>query len=264
MSQLVLAILVLVLGGVVAAPVLAQTELLNDPQNGVDDSTRLVAQKLDPESRQKESVDKAAATRQAPAQITDQRRNELMRFVRANHPELERLINSLRKQRPAEYQSALRYLDRSVTNLASYKQTQSEERYNQLLEDWKLKSRIMVLSAQLSITDTPARRKQLQQLITRQLDNRYRQLKSDAERFKNRLDRLNEEIARIEADRAEIVQRQMDSVIKTSQRINAARARQAKQNQAANKKNEPANKPDSSGSKKKNETDKNDKAGELR
>ncbi len=208
------------------APVLAQAELfveLDDPRNGQADTVRVVAQKPAAPANQKDSVDKTAAAKQAPAAITDQRRNELMKFVRANHPELERLINSLRKQRPEEYQSALRYLDRSVNNLEIYKKTQTEERYSQLLEDWKLRSRIMVLSAQLSITDTPARRKQLQVLLTRQLDNRYRQLKADAERTKTRLERLTEEISKIEADRAEIIQRQMESVIKTSQRINAAR-----------------------------------------
>ena len=200
----------------------------------------MIAQQDGSQATQKKLIENSATAGQAPPAITPERRAELMKFVRANHVELERLINSLRKQRPAEYEAALKYLDKSVANLASYKKTVSEERYNQLLEDWKLKSRIQVMSAQLSISDTPERRDQLQRLITRQLDNRYSQLKLDAERTRSRLDKLEEAIAALEDNRTEEIQRQMDNAIKASQRINAARAKESKkEKETATDKNDP-------------------------
>ena len=164
--------------------------------------------------------------------IDDARRTELLEFVRENHPELERLIDLLKEKRPAQYEAALRSLDKSVANLNLIKENHSELRYNQALDDWKLRSRIQLLSAQLSITDTPSRRQQLQGLIARQIDNRTKQLKAEAEKTSKRLEKLEAMIANLETNRDVEIQRQLDAVIKASERINAIRERDNKPEKA--------------------------------
>lgn len=231
---------------IIASPVTGQDEMLGgfanqqnkDPRtSGKPDPAQAAAA---PKKTGQNATTEQAEPKPAPAPISEERKAELMTFVRQNHAELERLINSLKNKRPVQYQAALRYLDKSVTNLANIKKTQSEERYTQAVEDWKLRSRIQVLSAQLTITDTPERRKQLADLFAKQLENRARQLKSDIEKTRVRLERLEKAAADIEANREAMVAKQMDLVIKSVERNKALQKRASEKKPADIKKPEPA------------------------
>ncbi len=192
-----------------------------------DDRARLIAQKQEKKQQTNETKPKAVIDKKPVPVISAKRKAELMKFVKENHAELERLINSLRKKRPSQYQAALRSLDKSVKNLNAIKASQNQGRYKQSLADWKLKSRIQLLSAQLSITDNAGKRKQLKQLLVQQLDNRRSLLKADVGRTEKRLKRIEEALAKIEADPAAEIDRQLSSVIRNANRIKAIRKERA-------------------------------------
>ena len=162
--------------------------------------------------------------------ITKARRNQLMKFVNENHPELKPLINSLRKKRPGQYNAAMRSLDKSITRLNELEKSLSAARYEQVLNDWKLRSRIQLLSARLSIKDTPARREELQRLITERIDNRVSQLNAEVDKTQSRLDRLTELVTELEANRESEIERQFKLAVRSAERIKLARQ---KKNQAS-------------------------------
>jgi hypothetical protein len=232
-----------------------KTQKNQKSQKQHDDRAKLLAKKQDDKDpAASDRKPKVVVEKKPVVAISAKRKAELMKFVKANHAELERLINSLRKKRPSQYQSALRSLDRSVKNLNAIKANQSEARYKQALADWKLKSRIQLLSAQLSITDNAAKRKQLKQLLVQQLDNRRAQLKADADRAEKRLARINEALAKIEADPDAEIARQMGAVVRNANRIKTLRKEKAS---VESRKNQQGKKqPDSQGKKTKNESDK--------
>lgn len=161
---------------------------------------------------------------QKPAQEIDhRRRKELLSFVRENHPELEPLVLSLKEKLPRQYENAIRSIDKSVTQLQAIKNGGNQLRYDQALEYWKLNSRIQLLSAQLSIEDTPARRKQLKRLITKQFDERKNQLIADRQRTTERLARLNETIEKSETGREAEIDQRLESIVRIAERTRAQR-----------------------------------------
>ena len=176
-----------------------------------------------------------------PAQEIDhRRRKELLSFVRENHPELEPLVLSLKDKLPRQYENAIRSIDKSVTQLQAIQDGGNQQRYDQALEYWKLNSRIQLLSAQLSIEDTPARRKQLKRLIARQFDDRKNQLIAERDRTTERLARLNETIEKTETGREAEIDQRLESIVRVAERTRAQRDATVGDPADADKKNSPA------------------------
>ena len=71
-----------------------------------------LAQKIDNPKTGATTDQKTVDKKPTPPPVTKQRRTELMTFVKAHHPEIRPLLNSLQKNRPTQYQAALRTLDR--------------------------------------------------------------------------------------------------------------------------------------------------------
>ena len=132
-----------------------------------------VAQKKDkpkPKEDKADSKPKAAKpSEKKPLPLVNEKRSkELLVFVKQNHPEIIPLINSLKKNRKGQYNSAMRTLDREVRTLQSLKQ-RDPNRYTKSLDQWIVKSKIKLLSAQLAMKKTDSRkealRKQIRSLI---------------------------------------------------------------------------------------------------
>ncbi len=219
----------------------AQAETTNDSlrdQNRAASASNPVAQDPAADTKRPEQVPP-----ETPQRIDKKRRAELMKFVRQNHPELAPLINSLKSERPAQYQAALRSLDRDVSSLNALKAKLPEPRYQQAVDNWKLRSRIQLLTAQLSITDTPAKRKKLRRLIVRQIDNRIEQLSAELERLNQVVERIDGNVTDLKSNRAAEIQRQMDTVVRTAERIRLLRQLELNRAKGSSDKSRPRNAP---------------------
>ena len=146
-----------------------------------------------------------------PAKVPASRKPELMQLVRKHHPELEQLLNSLEKNRPAKYESAMLILDRDFSRIEAI--ADQPERQKSALRQWKLKSRIDLLAARTVLNDTPERRKQLRDLIQEHLAEKTRQLKAERNRINQRLKRVNQQLDKLEEGDAE-VERQVNQAIR--------------------------------------------------
>jgi hypothetical protein len=202
----------------------SQSGFLSSNQKLPDRKDNAVAPSEIPQQNQDSSPQASSAAQP----LNGKTRNSLIRFVRKHHPELERLLNSLKAKRPEQYQAALRSLNQSVKALNNIKAKQSAQRYEQALEDWKLRSRIQLLSAQLSITDTPAKRKELSKLIARRLDNRINQVNGELEKSRDRVERLESIVSELRSNRDAEVERQLENAIRIAKRVRLARERESK------------------------------------
>ncbi len=185
--------------------------------------TERVLTKQSPSASVEQTAENQGSFQKPAQEIDHRRRKELLNFVRENHPELEPLVLSLKEKLPRQYENAIRSIDKSVSQLQAIKNGGNQLRYDQALEYWKLNSRIQLLSAQLSIEDTPAHRKQLKRLITKQFDERKNQLIADRERTTERLARLNETIEKSETGREAEIEQRLESIVRIAERTRAQR-----------------------------------------
>jgi hypothetical protein len=206
-----------------AGPVSAQAPSLEPNLVAFGQQDKPQAEQSKPE---KTKSDKRAVAKP----IDGKRRDGILKFVRENHPEIVRLIDSLKQKNPQQYQQALRSIEKSIDSLSQLKKT-DQRKYDRLLDEWKLNSRIQLLSVQLVLEDTPARRKQLKELFSKLLDRRIAQNVSNRERAAKKLQQLDDKLKKAREGRDKEIQRRMEAVIAKSQKLKVKReqAKRAKE-----------------------------------
>ena len=171
------------------------------------------------------------------ANISEKRRAELLNFCEEHHKELLPLLESLRKKRPLEFERALRTLDREIIQLQAW-QSRSEERYEKLLNQWVLRSKIKLLSAKLAIRGSLEQRAKaavsLEKMLGRLLDMKVSNLVDDRKAAASRIAKLNTQIEQLKSTRDTEIKKQMDAFMKNAERI---RASQKTKSAAKNKSN---------------------------
>jgi hypothetical protein len=133
-------------------------------------------------------------------------------FVTENHPELVDVLEHLRDHKAKQYDKAIRELFTTSTKLASLKQ--SDPALHELeLKAWKLKSRIQLLAARLSMGASDELKDELKSLITEQYDNRREILLHQRELAEKRATRLDKEITEHESRRDAAIAKQFESMV---------------------------------------------------
>ncbi|MFT5301292.1 MAG: hypothetical protein ACI814_002095 [Mariniblastus sp.] len=162
--------------------------------------------------------------------IGQERRSELIAFVNEHHPAIRPLLNSLRKNRPTDFQAAMRVLDREVKTIQNYKQ-RSPDRHKKLLDQWVIKSKIKLAAAQLSFKKTDKERAKLSneidRLINRQMDLRISLTIDDLTLYSKRMDRLTTQLQSLQDNRKTEILRQKSAIQKNADLIAADRKKSA-------------------------------------
>ena len=193
----------------------------------------------------RQSPTNSKTTDKKPANISKERRAELMAFVKEHHPAIRPLLNSLQKTNPGQYQHALRTLDRDVKALQAL-QKRAPARYRMSLGYWVTKSKIKLLSAKLAIKKTfpeqQAIEKQIFTLIQKQQDLRIAIVTADIKTTEKRLEKYKSDLSKLNKNRTAEIQRQMDVIKNNSQRIRLSqqKAADAKKKSAPGKKKPPS------------------------
>lgn len=176
---------------------------------------------------------------QALAQIDATRREELNVFLRANMPEMERIMNALQDRHPAQYQRALMSINDSFLRLQAIERSGNQRLYQNALENWKLDAQIKMVTAQLSFREDPALENRLKRLVSRQIENRITLLRDEKARLLKQLERNEANLSRLESDQEAEIERRVNQHLQTSER---ARNRTQNLRQRTN----PVPKPDTS------------------
>ncbi|MBW3541844.1 MAG: hypothetical protein KY476_16370 [Planctomycetes bacterium] len=143
--------------------------------------------------------------------MTPGREAAALKFAQIHHPELEKLLLSLKKVNEREFDRAVRRLYQDSERLARIRE-RLPERYEAELEAWQLDSRIRLLVARQTMSDDPELDGKLKELLLKRVELRAEQARHERERLKNRLDKLNETIEQIEAD-------PLDAALKDLERV---------------------------------------------
>jgi hypothetical protein len=141
--------------------------------------------------------------------ITPEREAAVVSFVERNHPELAELLAHLKTNQPKEYDRALRDLFRVTEKLAMVHE-RDDRQYGLEIKAWKAQSRAQLLVARLKMTepesgDAEELKKQLREALAEQMQARLDVLKLDRERVTGRLEKLNDDITRLERDRESVI-----------------------------------------------------------
>lgn len=140
---------------------------------------------------------------------------EVLAFVREHHPELVKLLSQLSESRPREYQKALRDLSRVRDRLTQIKRN-NNERYELELAVWKAESRIQLLAARLHMGTSDELRDQLRKALEEQMEFKAALLRHERSLAQDRLDKLNAQIQRLEQERSQLIERQLQVITRMS------------------------------------------------
>ena len=126
--------------------------------------------------------------------MTPEREAAAVTFAQQHHPELEQLIQSLKKSDRRQYRLAIQHLYTQSEKLARIRE-RSEERYLNALKVWQLDSRIRLMAARLSMTDDPTWEAELKKLLEARHDLRLEQLEAEQIKLLERLSKVERDIA---------------------------------------------------------------------
>ena len=133
------------------------------------------------------------------AQLTRGREFAALRMAKEHHPELYALIQRSKKKFPRAYNSAIREL---VTDHARITRAKAAGKldYDATVVEWKLRSQVRLLAAQMTVANQPKLQKQLEALLTQgELAKRrliQLQIKRQQEQIKRSQRRLDQDVAR--------------------------------------------------------------------
>ena len=155
-------------------------------------------------------------------ELFQRRRANVIEFVHENHPEMERLLLALEESQPGKFRSAIKRISKTLSKIKVFESRQPK-RYVALVELWKVKSEIELLTARLANQDDPELRKQLDALIEVFIDNRRQVLEFSKRHIEQRLERADRLLEMIETDRDAFVKKQLRSVDRTIKQIKSGK-----------------------------------------
>ena len=164
-----------------------------------------------------------AQTDPAKQELVERRRDIVMNFVHENHPKMEELLLALEESQPTKFRSAIKRIGKTLLKIRSF-QDRQPERYAALLELWKVKSEIEMLTARLAKQDSPELRSQLDALVEVFVDHRRQALEIEKRNIEQRLERTNRLLETIENDRDAFVKKNLRSVDRTLKQLKSGKA----------------------------------------
>ncbi len=127
------------------------------------------------------------------------REEAALAFVSEHHPELETLLARLRTDAPDEFAAAITDLEKARERIEKFRDR--PERYQAMLAEWKLSSRIRLALAKLATSPSAEAESELRQLVCQRQELRLATLRAERDRLVARLDIVSAQINAYESDR---------------------------------------------------------------
>jgi hypothetical protein len=185
------------------------------------------------EKQRFDNKDSGTATNKDRQAVSPEREEAVMAFVKLNHPELAQLLKHLKENQPKEYERAIRELFRASDRLTQI-HDRDRAQYDLEVQLWKTQSRVQLLTARLKMGESEELKKQLQDLLGEQIDNRAALLRHERQKVATRLSRIDSDLQRLENDRQKVIDKQLQTltgaaVSKTNAAARSATRRAAKE-----------------------------------
>ena len=143
-----------------------------------------------------------------PVAVTPEHEAAVMSFVQRNHPELADLLVYLRAAQPEEYERAVKEIFRTTVRLATI-QERDPLQYDLEVAAWTAQSHVQLLAAKLKMGSSDDLVKQLRAALQMQNAAKVALLKHERQKAADRLEKLESDITRLEANRDDVVDRQL-------------------------------------------------------
>ncbi|MBI1247666.1 hypothetical protein GC197_07425 [bacterium] len=139
----------------------------------------------------------------------ERREKAALAFAKKHHPALEKLLRQLRGMDENEYKKAIRELYR-VSERLDQVEKRNPAYYQSQLDLWKASSSATLIAARLQLNpgDEDLREK-LRQALQTKLDTQRRLYEEELQRAELRLTRIKENMARLEREGPQMIERQM-------------------------------------------------------
>ncbi|GIX05202.1 MAG: hypothetical protein KatS3mg114_1071 [Planctomycetaceae bacterium] len=128
-----------------------------------------------------------------PATLSEQAQTATLQFVRQHLPELYELIERLRDSAPDEYQQAVHDLHQTYLRLQR-SQERTPERYELELQEWKINTRIRLLTARLAMNAHPSLEQDLRALLRERQIIRQHLLEEERDRLQKRIQQIDRQL----------------------------------------------------------------------
>ncbi len=143
--------------------------------------------------------------------VEERRRREAaaLAFAKKHHPELEKLLRQLRGMDQKEYGKAVRELYR-VSERLSALESRAPHFYEVQLELWKANSSATLLAARLQLNPgNEDLRQEFRAALERKMETQIRVNKEELARARERVQRLENNLERLERDGPQMIERQL-------------------------------------------------------
>ena len=132
-------------------------------------------------------------------------------FARKHHPELAKLIDQLKmRTNKRSYNAAIKSLMNDMKKLDRLK-ARDPKTYPMELDNWKLQSKIRLVSARMARSDDPGHEQALVSLLGQQASVKQKIYKNSKQRLQGQLNRLD---VRLNEDAAAFVKRELNRIKK--------------------------------------------------
>lgn len=181
--------------------------------------------------------------------VAEERVKVLLIFAGEHHPEILPLLKVLKKKRPARYERVIHGLDKEVRSLERIKQ-RSLKSYPAALEQWVNRSKIRLLTAQVStsksVEEVKKIRVQIRRLLKKNQETRLAILDRDLKEARLRVERLEKTANDLRANGDEAIEERVQTLTKLP-----AKLKKSLKKPTAKDKKRPESEPKSSSSEKK-------------
>ncbi|QDV37358.1 hypothetical protein [Tautonia plasticadhaerens] len=141
-----------------------------------------------------------------------------LEFVREHHPELADLLVPLRAMDRDAYDDAIRDLTRTRENI-DRQHRRDPDRAALLLETWKARSRVDLITARLISTPDPSLERALREGLAEQLDAQLALQVYDRAQLQRRLEQLDEQIGRLRRRGDALIEARLNAALKEVDRV---------------------------------------------
>jgi hypothetical protein len=155
--------------------------------------------------------------------VTPESEAAVMAFIQRNHAELADLLVYLRASQPEEYERAIKEIYRTTQRLAMI-QERDPLQYDLEVAAWTAQSRVQLLAAKLKMGSSDDLVNQLRSALQVQSAAKIDLLKHERQKAADRLEKIESDVTRLEANRSEVVERQLKLLTKAASEGRPAKA----------------------------------------
>jgi hypothetical protein len=145
--------------------------------------------------------------------VSAERAQAVLAFAREHHPELADLLTRLQMTDTKQFETAIHDLNRDVERLTKLKEKEkASAQYALAVRKWQYDSRIRLIVARMSMTDSPELEAELRAAVAERVALREQELREERTHLKKRIEANEKQLKQFEEDRDTLIDRELSTL----------------------------------------------------